>query len=90
MVRPKIGGMHWMPPHKQRRHRTQKHKRKTQNHMRKHTQKRRQQGGFLPSIGEPFVAAAAKYIAPLALFGIYRFLNPIKKGKSGTRRTRRS
>ena len=92
MVRPKIGGKRWMPPHIQRRRKTQKHKRKTQKHMcvRMRTQKRRQQGGFLPSIGEPFAAAAAKYIAPLALFGIYRFLNPIKKGKSGTRRTRRS
>jgi hypothetical protein len=85
MVRPKIGGMRWRPPHIQRR-KTQKQKHKRRAQKRK-TQKR-QQGGFLPSIGEPFAAAAAKYIAPLALFGMYRFLNPTKT-KSGRRITRR-
>ena len=84
-----------MPPHKQQ-HRRKTQKRKTQKQTQ--TQKRltrkqqkKQKGGFLPSIGEPFVAAAAKYIAPLALFGLYRFLNPKKgKGARGTRRRSRS
>jgi len=42
---------------------------------RKHAKKsRKQKGGFfLPSLGEPFAAAAAKYVAPLALYGIYKF-----------------
>jgi hypothetical protein len=48
-------------------------------------QKQKQSGGFLPSIGEPFVAAVAKYIAPLALFGIYKFIN-----KSKTRKARKT
>jgi len=40
----------------------------------KKSRKQKQTGGFfLPSIGESFVAAAAKYVAPLALFGIYKF-----------------
>lgn len=86
-----------MPPHKQQ-HRRKTHKRKTQKQTQTQMQKRltrkqqkKQKGGFLPSIGEPFVAAAAKYIAPLALFGLYRFLNPKKgKGTSGTRRRSRS
>ncbi len=69
MVRPRIGGTRRI----KQRHR----KPPTRRH-------RKQRGGFLPSIGEPFVAAAAKYVAPLALFGIYRFLNPTK-----TRRNRR-
>jgi hypothetical protein len=43
---------------------------------------RKQSGGFLPSIGEPFVAAVTKYIAPLALFGIYKFINGKKTRKS--------
>lgn len=73
MVRPRIGGT----------------RRVKQRHRRPPTRKlrrahRKQRGGFLPSIGEPFAAAAAKYVAPLALFGIYRFLNPTK-----TRRTTR-
>lgn len=40
-------------------------------------------GGFVPSVGEPFVTAAAKYITPLALFAGYKLMN---KGKKATRR----
>ncbi len=40
-------------------------------------------GGFVPSVGEPFVAAAGQYIAPLALLAGYRLL-----GKSNTRRNK--
>jgi hypothetical protein len=91
MVRPKIGGKRYVPPHIRRR-RTQKRKMQTHKRRAQTQRKRRQQkGGFLPSIGEPFAAAAAKYIAPLALFGIYRFLNPTKKaGRSARRSARRS
>jgi hypothetical protein len=76
MVRPKIGGSRRL---KQRHRRPPTRKRRT----------RKQRGGFLPSIGEPFAAAAAKYIAPLALYGVYRFLNPTRQTKSQTRRRRR-
>jgi hypothetical protein len=43
-------------------------------------QKRRQQrkqkkGGFLPSVGEGFSAVAAKYITPIALYSLYRFMD---------------
>lgn len=41
------------------------------------------QGGFVPSVGEPFVAAAAKYITPLALFAGYKLMH---RGKKATRR----
>jgi hypothetical protein len=51
----------------------------------KKTKKR--SGGFLPSIGEPFVAAAGKYIAPLALYGVYKFINRKKTNK--TRKARK-
>lgn len=44
----------------------------------------KQTGGFLPSIGEPFVAAVAKYVAPLALFGIYKFMT--RKNKKEKKR----
>jgi hypothetical protein len=75
MVRPRIGGT----------------RRLKQRHRRPPTRTRKrgiskQRGGFLPSIGEPFVAAAAKYIAPLALFGVYRFMN---KKSAKTRRSRK-
>ena len=52
---------------------------------RKHRKSRKQQkqsGGFLPSIGEPFVTAVSKYIATLALFGIYKFINGSKTRKA--------
>ena len=68
-IRPAIGG----------KRRSQK-KRRTQK--RKQQKQRQQSGGFLPSIGEPFVAAVGKYVAPLALYGIYKFLNGTRKGRS--------
>ena len=71
MIRPKIGG----------RRRTKKRRAA----KRKSRKQRKQSGGFLPSIGEPLVAAVSKYIAPLALFGIYRFI----KGGKKTRRARK-
>ena len=44
-------------------------------------------GGFVPSVGEPFVAAAGKYIVPLALFAGYKLMG--RKG-SKTRRSQHS
>jgi hypothetical protein len=65
---------------KQRKQRKQQ-RRKTQRKQRK------QRGGFLPSIGEGFVAAAAKYAAPLALLGLYKLMNkPTRKRSRSTRR----
>ena len=64
-------------------------KRRTRHHkkarkVRKTKKTRKQSGGFLPSIGEPFVAAVAKYVAPLALFGIYKFMT--RKNKKEKKR----
>ena len=68
-------------------------RRKTARHRRKHSHRkltrshkqklRKHRGGFIPSIGEGFAAAAAKYITPVALYGLYRFIDNKK------RRTRR-
>ena len=69
-IRPKIGGG-----------------KKTRRKQKKQQKQQKQQsGGFLPSIGEPFVAAVGKYIAPLALYGIYKFLNGKKTRKACKRR----
>lgn len=57
---------------------TRRHKHKT----------RKQKGGFVPSVGEAFAAAAAKYITPIALYGLYRFINN-KKTRKASRGTRR-
>jgi hypothetical protein len=71
MVRPRIGGSRRLK---------QRHRRPPTRRSKRRTSSRKQQkGGFLPSIGEPFAAAAAKYVAPLALYGVYRFLNPVKR-----------
>jgi len=40
-------------------------------------------GGFVPSVGEPFVSAAAQYITPLALFAGYKLM---QRGKKVTRK----
>jgi hypothetical protein len=57
---------------------------------RKAVKTKKSSGGFLPSIGEPFVAAAGKYIAPLALYGVYKFINRKKTTKTAkTRKARK-
>uniref|UniRef100_A0A6C0K1M8 Uncharacterized protein n=1 Tax=viral metagenome TaxID=1070528 RepID=A0A6C0K1M8_9ZZZZ len=61
-------------------------RRRTRKQIKKATRRRQQKGGFLPSIGEPFVAAVSKYISPLALYGIYKFMNGTKKNKRKGRR----
>ena len=59
-------------------------RRRKSRRVRKHRKqsKKKQSGGFLPSIGEPFVAAVSKYIAPLALYGIYKFVTGSKTRKA--------
>ena len=55
---------------------------KSRKHHKK-SRKHKQKGGFfLPSIGESFAAAAAKYVAPLALYGIYKFATRKKSRRS--------
>lgn len=45
---------------------------------------KKHRGGFVPSVMGNFVAAASKYIVPIALFAGYKMLT--KKGKKGSRR----
>ena len=53
----------------------------------KHRAHRKAKGGFVPSVMGGFVEAASKYIVPLALFAGYKLMT--RKGKKGSRRTRR-
>ena len=55
-----------------------------------------QKGGFLPSIGEGFAMAASKYITPIALYGLFRFIrnrlsmkSSRKSSKKSSRKTRK-
>jgi hypothetical protein len=80
MIRPKIGGRRTVRRHKKKG--SKKH-----NKSKKNNKSRKQRAGFLPSIGEPFVAAAGKYVAPLALFGLYKYMkNKPTKIRRFTRR----
>jgi len=66
---------------------------KTRKRKPQRKQQQKQKGGFVPSIGGPFVDAVTKYLAPVALFGLYRFLNGStrKHGKRSNRsKSRRS
>jgi hypothetical protein len=45
---------------------------------------KRKRGGFMPSIMEPFVHAASKYIVPIALYAGYKLMT--RKGKKGSKR----
>jgi hypothetical protein len=75
MIRPKIGGS------RRKRKNSKKNKK-----SRSSKNRRSQRAGFLPSIGEPFSTAVGNYVAPIALYGLYKFLN---KNKTG-RRTKKS
>ena len=47
-------------------------------------------GGFLPSVGQSFAVAAQKYISPIAMYGLYRFMTKkSKKSKTGKGTRRR-
>jgi len=86
MIRPKIGGsiakQHSSGSRKVRGKKAQRrHRKSRRNHS--------QRAGFLPSIGEPFAAAAGKYVAPIALYGLYKFLDGKKEHKKGRKQTRR-
>ena len=70
----------------QRRTHKYSHRKITRHHKHK---SRKQKGGFVPSVGEAFAAAAAKYITPIALYGLYRFINNKKTRKAKGRRSRR-
>jgi hypothetical protein len=61
-----------------RSHRTRKHR------TRRHHKKR---GGFMPSVMDGFARAASQYVVPIALFAGYKLMT--RKGKKGSRRTRR-
>jgi hypothetical protein len=74
-VRPRIGGTRRVL--KKRNKRTKKTKRT----RRVRIGKKRQFGGFVPSVMGNFVEAASKYIVPLALYAGYKMMT--KKNKKG-------
>ena len=78
IIRPIVGG--------KRKNKTKAKRRLNKRKSRKSKKQNEQSGGFLPSIGEPFVAAVSKYIAPIALYGIYKFINGSKTRKARTRK----
>lgn len=71
-IRPKIGGRRHSKHHT-RKHRTIRHHKK--------------RGGFVPSVMDGFVAAASKYVVPIALFAGYKLMT--RKQKKGSRHTKR-
>jgi hypothetical protein len=48
--------------------------------------KRKITGGFLPSVGQSFAAAAQKYVTPIAMYGLYKFMT--RKGKRGSKQSK--
>ena len=48
---------------------------------------RKQKGGFLPSIGQSFATAVSKYLTPIAMYGLYKFVT--RKNTTKKRRTTR-
>lgn len=56
---------------------------------RKSKKSKGKKGGFIPSIGETFAAAAGNYAAPIALYGLYRFINGSSRKSKKSKRYRR-
>jgi hypothetical protein len=54
---------------------------------RKVRKSKKTKGGFVPTVMESFVAAASKYIVPIALFSGYKLMT--RKGKKGSKRSSR-
>ena len=48
---------------------------------------KKQRGGFQPSVGQAFAAAVSKYLTPIAMYGMYKFVT--RKNKTKKRRTTR-
>ena len=59
-------------------------RRRTKKHTRRHYKKK---GGFVPSVMDGFVAAASKYVVPVALFAGYKLMT--RKQKRSGRYTKR-
>jgi hypothetical protein len=85
MIRPKIGGSVGHGVAKQHLKQHSRRKSRGKKAQRKHRKSRRQRAGFLPSIGEPFSTAVGNYVAPIALYGLYKFLNGTKGRKKGSK-----
>lgn len=53
----------------------------------------RKRGGFVPSVMEGFVSATAKYVAPIALMSMYKYVSrdnaTVKHRNRRSKRTRR-
>ena len=87
VIRPKIGG------YKCTRQRST-HKRSTRQRSTryKHKCKQSKRGGFTPTIMEPFVTAAGKYIVPMALYSGYKLMTrgkTVKKSKGKKSKSRK-
>ena len=52
----------------------------------KRSTRRNKKGGFTPSIMEPFVVAAGKYIVPMALYSGYKLMSRGKTSKKTSKR----
>lgn len=66
-------------------------RRQTKRRQTKRKESRKQRGGFVPSIGEGFAMAAAKYATPVALYGLFKFIrNSMTKRRTSRRQLRRN
>jgi len=65
--------------------RKQKGAQTKRNNKRKNNQK----GGFLPSIGQSFATAVSKYLTPIAMYGLYKFVTRKNKNSKNKRRSTR-
>jgi hypothetical protein len=72
-VRPRIGGKRSSKRSGTRRSKRTKRTKRTKKSLK---------GGFIPTIMEPFVIGASKYIAPLAMFSGYKLMQNSKRSKN--------
>ena len=62
---------------------------KRNKHRKNNRMSKKQKGGFLPSIGQSFAAAVSKYLTPIAMYGLYKFVTRKNKNGKNKRSTRK-
>jgi len=61
-------------------------KRQRAVHTQRTHRKQRKQGGFIPTVMEPFVTSVSKYIVPLVLYSGYKLMTRNKTSKKGKKK----
>lgn len=87
VIRPRIGGVRVLKRvQKSRRSNRSNRSNRSKHSNRSRLRYSRKNGGFIPTIMEPFVTSASKYIVPIALYSGYKLITNHTKTKTKTKK----